>query len=118
MARSMAELEKLRAELEAEMQEAAGADDDELWVERNGTRFLLKGPKASAARNKLKDLWEEIQEEAEEEAEEIAEKPAAKKVAAKKTASRKPKPVEEEIEELEEELEEDDQPAKPRHFWE
>jgi hypothetical protein len=119
MARTRAEIEKLQAELEQELLEASDYDDDEVWVERNGDKFLLKGPKAKVFLAKHRDMWEEAKEEAEEELEDEPEKPAKKAVAKKTATPRKraaAKPVEAVEDEVEEELELDE-PEPKKDYW-
>lgn len=118
--RSRAEIEKLMAELEDELNSYED-DDEEVWVESDGVKFRLTGAKAKSFLKKHSKHWEdEDVEELVEELEEVKPTRAPRKTAAKKTAAPKKveKVTEEELEELEDELEEDDQPAKPRHFWE
>lgn len=75
-------------ELAAQLETAD--DDDEVWVERGGTRTLLRGDKARGHLDKLKDLWGTDDPGTGDEG--AGAGGAAKKTAAKKTTTSTPPP--------------------------
>lgn len=86
---SKSEIQRQMDELAAQLETAD--DDDEVWVERGGTRTLLRGEKARGHLDKLKDLWGTDDPGAGDGGDGGAGG-AAKKTAAKKTTSTPPPP--------------------------
>lgn len=115
MARSKAELQKLMAELEEEMNSAT-EEPEEIWVRTpDGYEVKLTGEKASRFLARHKKQWEEDLEEATP----IPKKrtPAKKNASVKKAVESAEENLEEIEEDLEEVLDEDPQPNKQRSFW-